>query len=157
MAKNYGTWNKLKKRKDEDLKAGKDAQSSRAIAAWENIQKGWKNLIPDNRKGAVHTGGSRQEMSKTRKRLWQDHKFSKKMWRARRRRQYREQGKCVLRFPRLPSSVDKEWLKIYRKSYHRITGKHLGRPDVTLDPPAKLCQTKAERHRRCLHRFLYDP
>lgn len=133
MAKNYGTWNKLKKRRDEDLAAGKDNQSSRAIAAWENIQKGWKNLIPDNRKGAVHTGGSRQEMSRTRKRLWQDHKFSKKMWRARRARQFREKGKCLLRFPRLGVlSTEKEWLKVYRKSYHRITGKHLGRSAIIL-------------------------
>ncbi len=136
MAKNYGTWNKLKKRKDEDLKAGKDAQSSRAIAAWENIQKGWKNLIPDNRKGAVHTGGSRQEMSRTRKRLWQDHQFSEKMWRARRARKFREEGRCLLRFPRLSAStIEHKWLRAYRKSYHRITGKHLGTSDITLDQP----------------------
>lgn len=131
MAKNYGTWDKLKKRRDEDLAAGKDNQSSRAIAAWDNIQKGWKNLTPDNRKGAVHTRRSRQEMSRTRKHMWQDHKFSKKMWRARRARQFREKGKCLLRFPRLPvSSTDREWLKGYRKRYRRITGKHLGSSDI---------------------------
>jgi hypothetical protein len=133
MAKNYGTWNKLKKRRDEDLKMGKDNKSSRAIAAWKNIQMGWKNLIPDNRKGVVHTARSRQEMSRTRKHLWRDHKFFKKMWRARRARQFREKGECLLRFPRLGvSSTEKEWLKVYRKSYHRITGKHLGRSAIIL-------------------------
>ena len=136
MAKNYGTWNKLKKRRDEDLKAGKDNQSSRSIAAWENIQKGWKNLIPDNRKGTVHTGASRQEMSRTRKHLWRNDTFRKKMWRARRARKFREEGRCLLRFPRLSASTtENEWLRAYRKRYHRITGKRLRRSAITFDPP----------------------
>jgi hypothetical protein len=49
------------------------------------------------------------------------------MWRARRRRQYREKRKCLLRFPRLSCSVDKKFLRTYRKRYKQIIGQY---PDM---------------------------
>lgn len=76
-----------------------------------------------NFKGAQHTQQARQKMSEMRKAYWASKAGFEKMWRARRRRQYREAGKCLIRFPRIPASVDKEWLKDYRERYRRIIGK----------------------------------
>jgi hypothetical protein len=82
-----------------------------------------------NFKGAQHTQPARQKMSEMRKDFWQSKSGFEKMWRARRRRQYREKGKCLIRFPRLPSSVDKKWLSMHRKRYKMVIGQL---PDVFL-------------------------
>jgi len=104
---------------------------SEAMTSLENIQKNWKKFASGGHRGHEHSETSRRKMSESHKALWQDHEFREKMWRARRARQFREKGKCLLRFPRLPvSSTDREWLKGYRKRYHRITGKHLGSSDI---------------------------
>jgi len=66
-------------------------------------------------------------MSRARKAFWKSKAGFEKMWRARRRRQFREQGKCLMRFPRLASTVDREWLRTYRKRYKKIIG---FRPEV---------------------------
>jgi hypothetical protein len=140
MAKKHGTWDKLKRKvKEARIKeANEEALTyaeTEALSNWKAIRKGWKNLVPDNRREAVHTGKSRQQMSESRKRLWQNREFREKMWRARRARQFREKGKCLLRFPRLGvSSTEKEWLDAYRKRYHRITGKRLVKSAIVYYP-----------------------
>src|SRR5580692_11485509 len=58
-----------------------------------------------NFKGARHSREAREKMSLARKEFWQSNAGFQKMWRARRRRQYREKGKCLIRFPRIPASV----------------------------------------------------
>jgi hypothetical protein len=68
-------------------------------------------------------------MSDVRKYFWKSKAGFEKMWRARRRRRYREEGKCLIRFPRLPSSVDKKWLSMHRKTYKMVIGQL---PDVFL-------------------------
>ena len=114
----------------QDYQAGR---ISRAMTSLENIQNQWKNLIPGAHQGCEHTEESRKKMSKTRKALWQKHEFREKMWRARRARQFREKGRCLLRFPRFgQSSTKQEWLKVYRKRYRTITGEHVRRSDIIL-------------------------
>jgi hypothetical protein len=146
-------YRKLKEQAREDKQAGmisagstppslQDYQTrriSRAMTSLENIQNQWKNLIPGAHQGCQHTEESRKEMSKTMKALWQKHEFREKMWRARqkmrrarRARQFREKGECLLRFPRwIHLSTEKE-LHAYCKTYKRITGKHLKTSDITL-------------------------
>jgi len=69
-------------------------------------------------------------MSTAREEFWERKAGFEKMWRARRRRQYREKGKCPMRFPRLGvSSTDQKWLDTYRKKYRTITGKPLAKSE----------------------------
>jgi hypothetical protein len=75
-----------------------------------------------NRRGVPHSREARAKMSKARKDFWETRTGSQKMWRARRMRQYREAGRCLLRYPRLPVSVDGGWLKTYRRNYKKIVG-----------------------------------
>lgn len=75
-----------------------------------------------NRRGVPHSREARAKMSKARKEFWKSKAGFQKMWRARRMRQYREAGKCLFRFSRLSTSVDKRWLKSYRKRYKEIFG-----------------------------------
>lgn len=82
-----------------------------------------------NFKRKRHSYEAREKMSSARKDFWKSKAGFEKMWRARRRRQYREKGECPLRFPRLPASVDRAWLKIYRDRYEKIVGK---RPRIRL-------------------------
>jgi hypothetical protein len=82
-----------------------------------------------NFKGARHSREAREKMSLARKEFWQSNAGFQKMWRARRRRQYREKGKCLIRFPRIPASVDKDWLKACRKRYRTVIGEN---PDIRL-------------------------
>ena len=132
MAKRYGGFDKLRNKAEADRLAGKDRQSSAAIASWENMKARWEEMRGNRyRRGSTHTKESRRQMSESHKAQWQDPRFFAKMWRARRARRFREKGKCLLRFPRLGiSSTDQEWLDTYRKRYRRITGKPLGRSDI---------------------------
>jgi hypothetical protein len=132
MPKRYGGFEKLTKEVEEDRAAGKDRQSSAAIASWENMQARWEEMRGNRyRRGSTHTRESRRLMSESHKALWRDPRFFAKMWRARRARQFREKGKCLLRFPRLGTSTrDQKWLDAYRKRYRRITGRRLGREDL---------------------------
>ena len=132
MPKRYGGLAKLKKRAEADRLAGEDRQSSAAIASWENVNARWEEMRGNRyRKGSTHTLESRQQMSESHKAQWRDPRFFEKMRRIRRARQFREKGKCLLRFPRLGvSSTEREWLDVYRKNYQRITGKHLRRSDI---------------------------
>jgi len=111
----------------EDYRSGR---VSTPMTSLENIQQHWKNLMPGAHQGYEHTEESRREISEATRALWRNREFREKMWRARRARQFREKGKCLLRFPRLPLETDKEWLNAYRKRYYRITGKRLGRSNI---------------------------
>jgi hypothetical protein len=75
-----------------------------------------------NRRGVPHSREARAKMSKARKEFWKTKAGFQKMWRARRIRQYREAGRCRQRYPRLPDSVDKRWLKTHRRNYKKIVG-----------------------------------
>jgi hypothetical protein len=132
MPKRYGGFEKLRKRAEADRLAGKDRQSSAAIASWEDMKARWEGMRGNRyRRGSTHTLESRRKMSESHKAQWQDPRFAQKMWRARRARQFREAGKCLVRFPRLGvSSTEREWLDVYRKRYHGITGKRLRRSDI---------------------------
>jgi len=111
-------------------------QAENILASIQAIKDNWKAFGEsargnNYRRGARHSPEARAEMSSVRKDFWKSKAGFEKMWRARRRRQYREEGKCLLRFPRLGvSSIDQEWLATYRKRYRRITGKPLGRSDI---------------------------
>jgi hypothetical protein len=75
-----------------------------------------------NRRGVPHSREARAKMSKARRDFWKTKAGFQKMWRARRMRQYREAGRCLLRYPRLPDSVDKRWLKTHKRNYKKIVG-----------------------------------
>lgn len=134
MPRRYGGISKLKKRVEEDRSAGKDGQTSAAIASWESMKARWEEMKGNRyRKGATHTAESLRTMSESHKLRWRDPKFAEKMRKVRRARQFREKEKCLLRFPRFgQSSTDQKWLDVYRKSYNRLTGKHLRRSDIRL-------------------------
>jgi hypothetical protein len=85
-----------------------------------------------NFRGMRHSREARQKMSSVRKDFWKSKAGFEKMWRARKARQFREKGKCRLRFPRLDVSVEQEWLALYCKRYNKITGMHLRRSDIHL-------------------------
>ena len=102
------------------------------LAAVQAIEDNWKAFGEraqgnTHRRGVHHSPEARETMSRLRKAFWKSTAGFEKMWRARKRRQCREKGECLLRFPRLPSSVDKAWLKIYRERYRRLIG---GRPEI---------------------------
>lgn len=114
----------------EDYRAGR---VSEAMTSLENIQINQFKIGHGGYEGHEHTEESRRKISAAVKDRLAEPRIFEKMWRGRRRRQYREKGKCLLRFPRLGvSSTAKEWLDAYRKSYHRITGKYLGRSAIIL-------------------------
>jgi len=144
MPKTYGGLDKLRKRAEADRLAGDDRQSSAAIASWENMKARWEEMRGNRyRRGSTHTMESRRKMSESHKTRWRDAKFAEKMRKVRRARQFREKGKCLLRFPRLGvSSTEQKWLDAYRKNYQRITGKRLRRSDILLYHKGKL--TKEE-------------
>ena len=109
------------------------------LASIQAIEDNWKAFGEraqgnTHRKGVHHSIEARERMSRSRKAFWKSTAGFEKMWRARRARQFREKGKCLLRFPRLGvSSSEQKWLDAYRKSYRRITGNPLGRSDIILD------------------------
>jgi hypothetical protein len=112
-------------------------QADNILASVQAIKDNWKEFGERaqgnvNFKGMRHTREVREKMSSARKDFWKSKAGFDKMWQARRARQFREKGKCLLRFPRLGVSVEQEWLAAYRKRYHKITGKRLGRSDVHL-------------------------
>ena len=97
------------------------------LASVQAIKDNWKAFGEraqgnTHRRGVRHSPEAREKMSRSRKAFWKSKAGFEKMWRARKRRQAREKRECLLRFPRLPSSVDKEWLKIYRDRYRRLIG-----------------------------------
>ena len=128
----------LDRKIQEAIRKGDKRAEYRALDARHRLIENWRTFgrrarkFGRARKGAKLSEESRQWISESRKAQWKDPEFARMMFWAQRRRRFREQGKCLLRFPRLPSSVDKEWLKVYLKSYHRITGKHLGRSAIIL-------------------------
>jgi hypothetical protein len=121
----------------EDKKA-----EDRALDALYRLKENWRAFgrrarkFGRARKGAKLSEESRRWISESRKAQWKDPEFARMMFWAQRRRRFREQGKCLLRFPRLSASTaESEWLRVYRKRYHRVTGKRLRRSDITFDPP----------------------
>ena len=109
-------------------------QADSILVSIQAIKDNWKEFGErargnTNFRGMHHSREARARMSSARSDFWKSRAGFEKMWRARRRRQYREKGKCLLRFPRLPSSVDEKWLRKYRKRYKRVIGQH---PDISL-------------------------
>jgi hypothetical protein len=109
-------------------------QADNILASVQAVKDNWKDFGEraqgnENFKGMRHSREAREKMSRLRKDFWKSKTGFQKMWRSRRARQYREKGRCLLRFPRLPSSVDRQWLRTYRKKYRKITGEN---PDMRL-------------------------
>jgi hypothetical protein len=109
-------------------------QADNILASIQAIKDNWKEFGErahgnTNFKGMGHSFEAREKMSSARKEYWKSKAGFQKMWRARRRRQYREKGKCLIRFPRLPASMDKDWLRTYKKRYRTVIGEN---PDVRL-------------------------
>jgi hypothetical protein len=139
VARHFGQLQKMERKIAELKEKAKWAQTDRAtdrylrrvdaiLARIKNIRDnqrafGERARGNTNRRGVPHSREARAKMSKVRKEFWKTKAGFQKMWRARTMRQYREAGKCLLRYPRLPVSVDKGWLKIYRRSYKKIVGK----------------------------------
>ena len=143
MAGQYGQVKRMRERAARLLEKADQSEDSRMadkyrrwadniLASVQAIEHNWKAFGKrsrgnTNRTGTQHSAEARAKMRSIRKAFWKSKAGFEKMWRARRRRQYREARKCLLRFPRLPASVDKRWLKIYRKRYTKVIGV---RPDV---------------------------
>jgi hypothetical protein len=140
-------YRKLEKRAHEDRLAGMISASeaspedyrtgrvSEAMTSLENIQIKQFKRGRGGYQGYEHTEESRRKISTAVKDRLAEPRIFEKMWRARRARQFREKGKCLLRFPRLGvSSTEKEWLDGYRKRYRKITGKRLGRSAIVYYP-----------------------
>ena len=148
MARHFGQLQRMERKIAELQEKAKWAETDRAtdkylrradaiLARIKNIRDNRRSFGErargnTNRRGVPHSREARAKMSKARKEFWKTKAGFQKMWRARRARQFREAGRCLLRFPRFPASVEREWLDVYRKKYHRITGKHLGRSDIHL-------------------------
>jgi len=146
MAKQYEQLKRMRGKvdrlKEKARQAGNDRmaakylrQADNILASIQAIQDNRKNFGEiakgnDNFKGMRHSRGAREKMSSARKDFWKSKAGFEKMWRARRRRQYREKRKCLIRFPRLPASVDKDWLRTYRKRYRTVIGEN---PDIRFD------------------------
>lgn len=147
MAKQYDQLKRMRGKVDRLKEKARQAGSSRMadkylrqadniLASIQAIKDNWKEFGEraqgnTNFKGMRHSREARVKMSSARKDFWKSKAGSEKMWRARRRRQYQENGECPLRFPRLGvSSTDQKWLDTYRDRYRRITGKRLGRADI---------------------------
>jgi hypothetical protein len=117
---------------DDRVAAKHLRQADNILASIQAIKDNWKQFGErarrnTNFKGMQHSREAREKMSSARKDFWKSRAGFEKMWRARRRRQYREEGKCLIRFPRLSSSVDKTWLRTYRKRYRQVVGQY---PDI---------------------------
>ena len=97
---------------------------SEAITSLENIQINQFKRGHGGYEGYEHTEESRRKISEAVKNRLAEPRISKKMWRARRARQFREKGRCLIRFPRLASTVDKKWLRRYRKRYKKAIGEY---------------------------------
>ena len=147
MAKQYEQLKRMREKVDRLKEKARQAGSSRmtekylqqaenVLASVQAIIENWKRFGERaqgnvNFRGMRHSREAREKMSSVRKDFWKSKAGSEKMWRARRRRQFRENGKCPLRFPRLGVlSTDQKWLDTYRDRYRRITGKRLGRSDI---------------------------
>lgn len=107
-------------------------QADIILASVQAIKDNWKRFAEraqgnSNFRGMRHTREAREKMSSARKEFWQSKAGIEKMWRGRMRRRYRQEGKCLIRFPRLPSSVDEKWLRKYRKRYRTVIGEN---PDI---------------------------
>ena len=145
MAKQYDQLKRMREKVDRLKKraaqAGNDQlaakhlrQADIVLGSIQAIEVNWKEFGErargnTNFREMGHSREARDKMSNLRKDFWKSKTGFEKMWRARRSRQYREKGKCLIRFPRLPSSVDEKWLRTYRKRYKRVIGQH---PDVRL-------------------------
>ena|ERR1700674_2519086 len=145
MAKQYEQLKKMGEKadrlKDKATQAGNARraekhlrQADNILASIQAIKDNWEDFGERaqgnvNFKGRRHSREAREKMSSARKDFWKSKAGFEKMWRARRRRQYREKGKCLLRFPRLSRSVDGKWLRMYRKRHRKIIGQH---PDMRL-------------------------
>jgi len=104
-------------------------QAENLLTSVQAIKDNWKRFGEEARgnvnfRGMRHSPEAREKMSRARKDFWQSKAGFEKMWRARRRRQYREKGKCLIRFPRLSEAEDRKWLRKYRKKYKRIIGEN---------------------------------
>jgi hypothetical protein len=109
-------------------------QADNILASIQAIKDNWKRFGETARgntnfKGMRHTREGRVKMSRARTTFWKSKAGFEKMWRARRRRQYREKRECLLRFPRLIRSVERKFLRTYRKRYKQVIGKY---PDMRL-------------------------
>jgi hypothetical protein len=109
-------------------------QADIILASIQAIKDNWREFGERaqgnvNFKGMRHSREAREKMSSARKDFWKSKAGFEKMWRARRARQFREKGKCLIRFPRLPASMDKDWLRKYRKRYRTVIGEN---PDIRL-------------------------
>jgi hypothetical protein len=132
---------KLKRQAREDRLAGmisagqaspEDYRTGRVSEAMTSLENTQINQFKGGgHQGYEHSRESRRKISRAVKNRLAEPRIFAKMWRARRARQFREKGKCLLRFPRLDvSNTDQEWLDTYRKRYRKITGKPLGRSDI---------------------------
>ncbi len=140
MAGQYGQVKRMREKADRLKEKARQAGDPRTadkfrrwadnlVASVQAIEDNWKAFGEraqgnTHRRGVQHSPEAREKMSRHRKAFWKSTAGLEKMWRARKRRQYREKGECLLRFPRLPSSVDKKWLKSYRERYRRLIGRH---------------------------------
>jgi hypothetical protein len=120
--------------RDDRVAAKYLRQADSILASVQAVKNNWKRFGESARgntnfKGMRHSPEARAKMSSARSYFWKSKAGFEKMWRARKRRQYREKGKCLFRFPRLPRSVDRVWLKTYRYRYERIIGE---RPKMRL-------------------------
>ena len=136
-------YRKLQKQAGEDRLAGMISASealredyrtgrvSEAMTSLENIRINQFKSGHGGYEGYEHTEESRRKISQAVRNRLAERRIFKKMSRARRARQFRENGKWLLRFPRLGvSSTDQEWLDAYRKRYRKITGKPLRKSDI---------------------------
>ena len=99
---------------------------------WERFQKMVREQKGGGHKGIPHSDETRARISRSQMESWKTETRQDAVARTWRAKRYRREGKCLIRFPRLPRSVDKEWLRAYRKTYRRSTGKHLGKSDIVL-------------------------
>src|SRR5260370_20178722 len=109
----------LDRKIQEAIRKGDKRAEYRALDARHRLIENWRTFGRRARefgragKGAKLSEESRQWISESRKAQWKDPEFARMMFWAQRRRRFREQGKCLLRFPRLGvSSTEKEWLKV---------------------------------------------
>ena len=143
MAKQYEQLKRMREKVDRLKEKARQAgnlrmtdkyhrQADNILASIQAIKDNWKEFGEraqgnTNFKGPRHSREARAEMSRLRKDFWKSKAGFKKMWRARIKRKYREKGKCLIRFPRLTSRVDKDWLRAYRKRYRTVIGEN---PDI---------------------------
>jgi len=118
----------------EDYRTGR---VSEAMTSLENIRINQFKRGHGGYEGYEHTEESRRKISQAVKNRLAEPRIFKKMCKARRVRQFRENGTCLLRFPTLGvSSTDQKWLAAYRKRYRKVTGKPLRKADIFFYPEA---------------------